>query len=121
MSHNGDSDSEGGSGGRGESHVSEDGGRGGGERHVSEEGGSGGRGHGGRRRPAREPPVGGAIVYEPVRGRGHARGRRPMFGRPMTPAEKMRRSRPRKREAMGDEAYAALMKIKYKEYRVSIK
>ena len=59
--------------GRGESHVSEEGGRGGGERQVSEEGGSGGRGHGGRRRLAHEPPVGGAIVHEPVRGRGHAR------------------------------------------------
>ena len=81
-------------------------------------------GHGcggcGRGRPAPEPPLGGAIEFMPMRGRGHARGRPPMFGRAMTPAEKMRR-REWKKEAMGDKAYVALMKIKYKEYRVSIK
>ena len=95
-------------------------------REELEEGGPagvGGRSCGGRGwgRPTPEPPVNGAVESMPMRGRGHARGRPPMFSRAMTPAEKMRRSRERKREAMGDEAYAALMKIKYKEYRVSIK
>ena len=80
-----------------------------------------GRGHGGRGRSAPEPPVGGAIGVTAMNGRGHAKGRPPMFGRAMTPTEKMHGSREKKREAIGEEAYAALMKIKYKEYHVSIK
>ena len=89
----------GGRGGRGGGSSNRGGGRGSGDlgsggRDQSVSGG-GGRGGGDRS---------GASVdlHSLSRVRGSSRGHPPMFGRVMTPAKKMRRSRERKREAMGE-------------------
>ena len=89
------------------------GGRGGGR------GGRGGSGRGGGSFGGGD--VGSSDYVQSLsRVRGSSRGRPPMFGRAMTAAEKMRRSRQRKLEAMGEVAYRKHVKQANAHYNVSV-